>query len=386
MQFEIDIQKIAFGGDGLGFLGGKTCFVEGALPGERALVQVLQNKPNFIKARAVKIIQKSEYRLNAPCVYYDQCGGCQYQHVSYEKELEYKQAQVEEFFDKKLKVPKDRIFSITPSPKEYGYRNSLTLHPSKQKSKEPQKFGFFAKDNLKIIPIKNCLLADEALLPIYSYKFRHRSNKDSFIFRLSDRKEIILDEKEAFFKITVGKEALLVHSQGFFQNNLEVTQKITDFVKTNVDTEKPEHFFDLYAGVGTFSFLSAAKIPNLYAFEESPGSVAALRMNKSERSLETLQIFEGRVEEKFISFFKEKTFKNAILFLDPPRQGIDRRLAEFLSNCKKFGSIFYLSCDPSTLVRDLEIITARDNWSVREVRAYDMFPRTKHIEVLTLLA
>jgi len=147
----------------------------------------------------------------------------------------------------------------------------------------------------------------------------------------------------------------------------------------------PDYFFDLYAGVGTFSFLSAKKVPHVICIEESPASLQALRMNASEKSRGKMDIVEGSVEKAFpLEFGHERTGKT-MLCLDPPRAGLDKSLAHFLARTGGIAAIAYVSCDPATLVRDLKILLADDRYDLKAVIPFDMFPRTKHIEVAALL-
>ncbi len=116
MNLEIKIEKSAFGGDGIGYEDGKTCFVEGALPGEVVIAKVLQDKKNFIKAKIVKVVEASPFRLSPPCPYYETCGGCQYQHVTYEEELRIKESQVREMMQRGPWGPPNRFLNPSVIP------------------------------------------------------------------------------------------------------------------------------------------------------------------------------------------------------------------------------------------------------------------------------
>src|SRR5260221_12069886 len=105
MEKEILIQKIAYGGEGLGTLQGKICFVGNALPGENVRVQITENKKKFLNAKVVKRLTESPQRVTPPCPYLSDCGGCQYQHMTYEEELRWKEIQVREYFQRNLKIP-----------------------------------------------------------------------------------------------------------------------------------------------------------------------------------------------------------------------------------------------------------------------------------------
>lgn len=394
MKLEIKIEKSAFGGDGIGFLTppgcengmGKTCFVQDALPGERVVARVLQNKKNFLKARAVKVLEASPFRVEPPCPYVHHCGGCQYQHVTYAEELRIKESQVREMFERALGVDSDLVRPVAFSPRDYRYRNSVALHRTSKDNSKPQSLGFVARDNHSVVPVKNCLLADERLHPIFGAKFRLKKGADKVNFKLSEKGEIVSGEEEVFIRVKVNNEFFLVSSRSFFQNNLPVAGLVADKVAEWVKKKKPAAFFDLFSGVGTFTFLSAADVPRLFCVEESKPAVDALRMNAAERGRKDIKIIQGRAEKVLPLIFKEEESQGkSMVCIDPPRQGIERNLAEFLSETSSVSSIAYVSCDLATLVRDLKIILEKGHYEILEIAPFDMFPRTKHIEVAVLL-
>ena len=203
----------------MGFLGGKACFIEGVLPGETVEIKILKEEKNFLKAKLLKVIHPSPDRIDPPCPYLARCGGCQYQHVSYQKELEFKQFQIREMFERNLKVSPDLIRPIKFSSKEYGYRNSVTLHGT-PKDKKPQTLGFIGRDNRSKVAVKNCLLADPALFSVFTSKFRVRKGEEEITFRVSKDGEIFSSQNEQFLSIKVLDEIIKTSSRGFFQNNL----------------------------------------------------------------------------------------------------------------------------------------------------------------------
>ncbi len=386
MNFELLIEKTAFGGEGIGHVDGKTCFVEGALPGEKVEVRLLQDKKNFLRAKIVKILNASPERIQEPCAYIRSCGGCQYQHVTYAGELKIKEAQVKEALRYLTSSDPSVMKPIVASPKEYRYRNSVTLHAfSDPPPKNAAPLAFFGRDNVSKVVIKDCLLVDEGLKPVFGEKFRIKSPKTKISFKLSEKGEIFSDAASQFFRVRVDDRLLMAGSEGFFQNNLEVTAQIAKKVSEKISLMKPGVFFDLYAGVGTFSVLSAASVPKIYAIEESKPSLDALRMNKEENKLASLEIIPGRVEKVFPDFFKKNPSENTVLFLDPPRQGLGGDLPGFLAEAEGIKGLLYLSCDLMTLARDLKTILSKGRYRLEEVIPFDMFPHTKHIEVLAVL-
>ena len=381
-NFEVSIEKIAFGGDGVGSLEGKTCFVEGALPGETVIAKLLQDKKNFIRAKAIKVLEPSPFRVTPPCPYLESCGGCQYQHAAYHEELRIKESQVREIMDRALGLG-GAVEPIQYVEKDYGYRNSVTLHRS-AKGDRPQPLGFIGRDNKTVVVVKNCLLADERLAPAFGTKFRLDKRTERVTFRLSEKGEIISGEADLFSRIRLGGASLLAHSRGFFQNNLAVTELLVKQIGEWVAGTHPDIFYDLYAGVGTFSLLSAKNVPRAVCVEEAKESLDALRMNATEKGRSSLQFIHGRAESVFPSLFPDEKGGSAMVCLDPPRRGIEPKLAEFLSKADA-GAVVYVSCDPATLARDLKIILKEGRYEAEKIVPFDMFPRTKHIEVAVLL-
>ncbi len=164
--YKTKIYSLAFGGDGIGKIDGKVCFVEGALPGEEILFDVIKEKKNYIKGSVVKILTSSPNRINPECQYYNLCGGCQYQHLSYEKELYHKQNQVIELIQKIAGTKNFKCEGIEPSDNHYNYRSSITLH--KKSKNKIHYLGYYAKDNKTILQINNCAIANKNIIDTLS--------------------------------------------------------------------------------------------------------------------------------------------------------------------------------------------------------------------------
>ncbi|MGH7198691.1 MAG: class I SAM-dependent RNA methyltransferase, partial [Candidatus Omnitrophota bacterium] len=293
-----------------------------------------------------------------------------------------KESQVREIMDRALGLG-GAVEPIQYGAKDYGYRNSVTLHRSARGDK-PQPLGYIGRDNKTVVAVKHCLLADERLAPVFGAKFRLEKKTERVTFRLSEKGEIISSEADLFSRIRLGGESVLAHSRGFFQNNLAVTELLVKQVGAWTGEMRPDVFFDLYAGVGTFSLLAAKNVPRAVCVEEAKESLDALRMNAAERGRSGLQIIQGRAESVFPSVFPDEKGGSAMVCLDPPRRGIETRLAEFLSKANA-GAIVYVSCDPATLARDLKVLLKEGRYEAEKIVPFDMFPRTKHIETAVLL-
>ena len=140
-DLEITIEKIVYGGSGLARHEGRVVFVPGAAAGERIKARVVSDRGNFLEAELVEVLEASTERVKAPCEYVTLCGGCQYQHLTYKEEIRWKEAQVRELLTRQAGVDDARIGAITPSPKDYHYRSSVTLHRTRP-GRAPQRLGF----------------------------------------------------------------------------------------------------------------------------------------------------------------------------------------------------------------------------------------------------
>lgn len=385
MDIELKIEKLVFGGDGLGFVDGKACFVEGALPGEKVLARILTDKPNFMKAKLLRVLEASPHRIYPPCPYIERCGGCQYQHLPYSEELKWKEFQVRESFAQAFKGEDIPILPIRAGTKDYGYRNSITIHRTTEKNNKPQRLGFIGHDNYSKVLIDYCMLADERLKEIFTAEHKLERSEEKRGFKLDERGRIFTTDEERLYRIRVGGRSLWTSSLGFFQNNIEVTELIAKKLGEYLGALKPARFLDLYAGVGTFPLLAAQGVPEIHCFEDNPYSTGCLRRNVQELDFPLAGIFSGKVEKTFPRFIMKSPKPGTLVFMDPPRQGIASSLADFLGKNDVGENIFYLACDLQILLRDLRQILAAGRYKIREVTPFDMFPRTKHIEVLTWL-
>lgn len=389
MDIELKIEKLVFGGDGLGFVEGKACFVERALPGEKVLARILSDKPNFMKAKLLRVLEASPHRIHPSCPYIERCGGCQYQDLPYAEELKWKEHQVRESFAQAFKAEEIPILPILPiqyGAKEYGYRKSITIHRTTEKNNKPQRLGFIGHDNYSKVLIDYCMLADERLREVFTAEHKLNRREEKRAFKLDEKGRIFTSDEEKLYRISVGGRSLWTSSLGFFQNNIEVTELIAKKLAGYLEVLKPARFLDLYAGVGTFPLLAAGGVPEIHCFEDSPYSTGCLRRNVQECELPLAGIFAGKVEKTFPRFIVRSPKPGTLVFMDPPRQGIASSLAEFLAKTDVGENIFYLACDLQILLRDLRHILATGGYKIREVVPFDMFPRTKHIEVLVWLA
>ncbi|HNX68313.1 MAG TPA: RsmD family RNA methyltransferase [Candidatus Omnitrophota bacterium] len=385
MNLEIKIEKLVFGGDGLGFVDGKACFVAGAVPGEKVLARVSNDKPNYCKASLLRVLEPAPERIIPPCPYVERCGGCQYQHLPYAEELRWKENQVRESFQQAFREHCPPIEPIQRGANDYTYRTSITLHRTQQKGHKPQRLGFIGRDNRSVILIDRCLLADETLKNVFTAEHMLTKNEEKRVFKAGEGGRVYTSENEKLYRVIVGEIPFWTDSLGFFQNNLGVTDLIGRKLGEWVREIQPARFLDLYSGVGTFSLLAAPEVQEIHCFEENPYSMTCVEKNFKALGVTLAGIHPGKVEKRFPHFMVHNHKERTLIFLDPPRQGIASSLAEFLAKEEVAENIAFLACDLPILIRDLRLLLTQGRYAIRTVIPFDMFPRTKHIEILCWL-
>lgn len=377
----VKIEKIAYGGKGLARIDGKVYFVENALPGEIVEVEITQDKKKFVEARTTKVENPSPSRETPPCPHYGTCGGCQYQHMSYAEETKWKEIQIREMLQKQLKLPDSIFLPLIPSRTPYHYRNHLTLH------RVGNGWGFVDEDNESTIKIESCLLAKQELNEWIKLQGREpetgKTRTERITARLGAAKKIVTSVDNVFFNINLGEGRVRTHSRSFFQNNFEITLKIAEQIRKHYENLKPQHFWDLYAGVGTFTVLINPRRSLILCVESHPQGIEALEMNLKNLNL-AAEIAPEKVENCIEDILDEPRHGPVLAVLDPPRQGLDPGVTRALSSGKGPDTLVYLSCHMGALGRDLKGLTEQA-YVIESVQAFDMFPRTKHIETLVFL-
>ncbi len=378
-EYEIDIYGLAYGGDGVGKLNDKVCFVEAALPGEKVLFKKLIEKKSFIKGVATKALTTSNDRTEPICKYYGECGGCQYQHINYEKEVSFKAEQVKEIFRRIGGFEQFEFRGITPSLVEYGYRSSVTLHRSENG------YGYFAKRDKTIIPILKCPLAADSINVLIKSTPCISKKKDVTIKSdTSGNTWISGQQGHRFFKDSFLGTELTFSPLAFSQSNKYIASAIVELLREWIKEEKGDTLFDLYCGVGFFSILLRNLFKDIIAIDDNSVAIDCAKTTKKDISADNIKFYCGDTDTIFpLCYERSHSAINTIL-LDPPRTGISKKLANILIDIKEVNRLYYISCDPATLARDAKLLTQSGAWKLDRVSSFDMFPRTKHIESIAL--
>lgn len=378
-EYEIDIFGLSYGGEGVGKLDNKVCFVEGALPGEKVCFIKQAEKKSFIRGLAAKILTASNDRIEPVCRYYVECGGCQYQHINYEKEVFYKAEQVREIFRRIGGFAEFEFQGITPSPSEYGYRSSITFH------KSAKGYGYFAKDNNTIIPINACPLAADSINTVVESLSSLSQKKDVTIkCDNSNNTWISGQQGHRFFKDDFLGTALTFSPLAFSQSNRNITTAIVEVLREWMKEEESEVLFDLYCGVGFFGILLRDLFKTVIAIDDNGVAIDCAKTTKRDLSIDNIKFYCADADTAFpLCCERSRGAVNTIL-IDPPRAGISKGLCNLLIELKDAKSLYYISCDPATLARDAKLLTQSGAWNLVRVSSFDMFPRTKHIESIAL--
>ena len=344
---ELAIADVAFGGKGVARDKGKAVFVPFTIDGERVTAKVVREKKQFAEAQLVELIEASPHRVIPECSYFGRCGGCSYQHISYEHQLELKQRQVEQSLRRIGHLTEPPLSAIIPSPKPYGYRNRVTVHA------EEGVIGFYRRDVHRLIDVERCPIAapevNEALAEL-----RARQPRD-------------------------GHFTLRAHSgpRVFAQTNDEVAEALARMIESLLPIGHTL-LIDAYCGTGFFAKRLRAKFDQVIGIEWDRFAIAAAEKNAAANEV----YIAGDVEVELGRHLRDADLAATSVIIDPPATGLTaatrRALMDYPPN-----TLVYVSCNPPTLARDLRELQGQ--FAIQSVTPLDMFPQTAEIECVAHL-
>lgn len=352
MQYRVE--KCVQGGNGLIRLeDGSVCFVDAVLPNELIEINITQQKKDFAKAVATKILEPHKSRREAPCKYYNKCGGCNAQYMQFDFQIEILKQIVLDLFLRTAKLCLPQDFEIYKSS-EWNYRARAKIFIDKN-----SKWGFKARNSNAIIPIENC--------PVLTKELNETINKlpkqNKKVIRVFD------NQSEKF----LGKH-IYANEKVFFQSNLELLSKLITHVLQAAG--EGELLLDIFCGVGLFSVFLQNKFKQIIAIEQNILCKEFAQKNLAENC-------------KFIAMSAEdwckkniNLLKNACILIDPPREGISKELCEIFCRHKP-KKLIYVSCEPSTLARDTQKLL-NANYKLESIQGFAFYPQTFHLEMLAV--
>lgn len=381
----IKIEKIAFGGDGVGRLDNLVVFVPFAASCDELEIEITQCKKKFARGKILKIIKASPLRVKPLCAYYGRCGGCCYQHISYDEQLEIKKNQVEEAFLRIGKIDKPPVLPVADSGTAYHYRGKAQCH--RIISKAGLKLGFLDVSGSRVVDISRCEIMEETINEKISRLRENTSGmnqkEDTRLTIWSDSPDKCVSKKGQISRVVKGKE-FLVPFDGFFQNNLFLTDSLVDEVCRTALSGQLNTVVDVYCGCGLFSIFLAPFVREVFGIELSRKAVKFAQINAQKENLENIKFICGDAAEELSKVdFSKLSGAIDLLILDPPRVGCDQPVLKAITNLRP-SRIIYVSCNPATQARDVKLLS-ESGYKLLSLLPLDMFPQTQHIEVIALL-
>jgi len=351
LKIQLRIEKCVQGGLGLAHLpDGSVCFVEGALPGELAEIEITERKKDFSKAVAVKILETSKGRRNSPCEYYGKCGGCNAQYAEFDLQIELLRQIVLDLFSRTAKLNLPQNFEIH-SGEEWGYRCRAQVFATGKNIP----WGFRERATNNVVPIEKCLVLSQNL----NEKLKENSNL---------KKRYLFDNQSEKF---LGKY-IQADETVFFQSNLELLPKLLNGVKKAANGG--ELLLDIFCGVGLFSAFLQDMFGQVIAIEQDS------RCQKfAEKNLGKNCAFFAMSAEEWCEKNSE-LLSRACILIDPPRTGVTDKLCNML--CKNRAcKLIYVSCNPATLARDTrKLLNA--GYELIDIQGFAFYPQTFHLEMV----
>lgn len=402
----LEAELPAYGGLSIGKWKGKVVLIKNAIPGERVEAALSEERRDYCTASATKVLDPSPHRVEPKCKFFGLCGGCQLQYIEYNHQVKIKEETLKDCLKRLAKIETDLSESlIHDNPWNYRYRGQFKISHGK--------IGFYKEKTREVIDIDNCPLMTEEinehlakakpLLKNIALKEIHISYGDKAIalIKTEDRQFGGWDELSSVFLksgfsglfIDLGGKRLLkygsryitldlenlkytISPMSFFQSHWKLNQTVVRFVKNSLQPLKGKRVLDLYSGAGNFSLPIAVDADEVIAVEENPSAIKDGKLNLEINGIKSCRFIRSSIEALQL--------KNSIdiLIVDPPRLGLTNvAVNKMLAMAPEM--IAYVSCNPTTLSRDLKKLLAK--YEIESIRMIDFFPQTYHIESLTFL-
>ncbi|MEJ2199701.1 MAG: class I SAM-dependent RNA methyltransferase [Desulfuromonadaceae bacterium] len=427
MIFELSIAGLAYGGNGVGRLDGKTIFVPYAAPGDRVRCRIVRDKKRYAEAELVELIEPSDRRRPPVCPVFGQCGGCQWQHLPYAEQGVWKERIFHDSLLRQTGVGAERLQPLLAAAGEWGYRSRVQFKC--RQTEQGFVMGFYRRGSHYVIDVASCVIAAE---PINEALARFRSwlpgspcperipqvdlarddegRLRAVVHVLPGSERVLADylrprvleagyalflqvgRKDTLLPV-IGPEDLVIHPLdhgglrlaygpgGFAQVNLDMNRRLVALVLAAAGEGRPRRVLDLCCGMGNFSLPLAAMAAELVGVENYPPAIAKARENAVANGIGNACFHARTAEGACRALTGEAGFD--LVLLDPPRTGAYEVVRELAT--ERPARILYVSCDPQTLARDL-VPLLHQGYELQWSRPVDLFPQTFHAESLTLLA
>ena len=438
-EYVVDIVDIGQGGVGIGKYEGFTVFVEGGLIQDKVKVRINKSKKNYAVGDIVEIIEKSPFRVDRICSDdLKDCGGCQIQELDYNKQLELKTNEVKQVISRIGKLENVEIHETIGMQSPCRYRNKAQFPI--QNINGSTAIGFYKKKSHDVIPTDMCVIQhdinDKIIKIIKTYiqaynvsiynetthtgVLRHLVTKVGFTTNevmvvlvangtnlphlnelasvlkenILGFKTLVLNVNKAKTNVILGKENKVIYGNGkindyigdlvfeisplsFFQVNPVQTEVLYNKALEYAELKENDTVFDIYCGIGSISLFLAQKATKVYGIEIVEDAIKDAKINAKLNNLNNVEFYVGKAEEVVPKMYSEGKTANVVV-VDPPRKGCDEKVLDTIVSMKP-DRVVYVSCNPSTLARDLAYLDER-GYKCVEIQPVDMFPHTMHVE------
>ncbi len=437
---EIAIADLSNNGDGVGRWEGRVVFVPDTVPGDRVRVRLMRVKPQYAYGKLQEVLEASEHRVRPGCIVADKCGGCQWQHVDYDFQLQVKRNLIIQDLERIggfAELPIDPVLAVSAP---LGYRNKTT-YPLMRSATGQVQAGYYQKGSHLLINLNQCPIQDDRFNPFLAQikqdiqergwgiydetkhrgKLRHLSlrvgrrtgevlltlvTKEGNLIGLEEQAQTWMTEYPELVGICLnlnpdrtnaifGAETQCILGQGylteefaglkfqiqpntFFQVNTEQAEGLLKAIESELNLQGHEVLVDAYCGIGTMTLPLAKYVKEAIALEVQPEAVEQAQVNAALNGITNVTFQVGTVE----ALLPQLEVHPDIVLLDPPRKGCDPSVIATLLSILP-DRIVYVSCNSSTLARDLKLLS--QSYRITRVRPADFFPQTPHVECAVFL-
>ena len=392
--YDVTIERMLPGGRGIAHADGRTVMVALAAPGDRLRVRFDRVKGSVAFASIVEILAPSTQRIEPPCPYFGRCGGCDFQQLNYQAQLDAKVEIIRDCLRRLGGIETIPEFEITPAPHEWHYRARAQW----QYDGELRRLGYFEANSHRVCDVAECAVLTPTLESELE-RLRSEMNsgalaEDARYFRViagDDEVSVAsshggsrgMVDREGTevrdVKRTIGGETYHLNAESFFQTNIDLLPQLIDAALSDAHGNSA---IELYSGIGLFTVPLARRFKRVIAIEDDADATGFARQNLLNADLQNTEVVNADVGEldENAGALEAVDF----LLLDPPRTGAESRVISGIIKMKP-KHISYVSCDPATMARDLKKLIA-GGYSIQSIRAFDMFPQTHHVETVVHLA
>ncbi|MGP1384246.1 MAG: 23S rRNA (uracil(1939)-C(5))-methyltransferase RlmD [Thainema sp.] len=439
---ELEVIDLSDSGDGVGRWQQRVVFIPDTVPGDRVRVRLVHVKKSYAHAKLLSVLTPSRDRIRPACIVADKCGGCQWQVVSYERQLEAKRNQVIQALERIGGFEQPQVEPVLAIGDALHYRNKAT-YPLSRNAEGQVQAGYYRKGSHRLVNLNQCPVQDERLNPLLAQvkqdiqqrgwsiynEERHQGRLRHLSLRIGRRTgEILLtlvttdwrldeiEEQAALWleqypdlvgvalnlncdrtnrilgaetRCVAGEPTLTevfaglqfkIQPTTFFQIYTEQTEALLDVVMQELNPQGEDILLDAYCGIGTLTLPLAQRVQHAIGIEVQAESVGQARQNATLNQIHNVEFQAGKVE----TCLKSLNMQPNLVLLDPPRKGCATAVLDQLRQLQP-QKIAYISCNPATLARDLKHLCADGQYQFIRVQPADFFPQTAHVECAAFL-